>query len=414
MNAAARRAREAMTAKRTIDFGLPRGYGGERLVLPHDVPRSAPLTCAAIFAVMAVPAWFLLDEMGHEWARGNYLFAFFIALFLTAWSGPMVMLAALVLRLLVGTEVLVLRPGRISVHAGALGVFLGAEYRISGMRNLRVEVPDRNSPSAWRGRHLAFEYDDEPVGIGAHLSGDAVDAILYAIETAGEEGERAEDARLATERRSGYRGPEPAVAPLPGGDEAIGLGSASTIALVGANLVPLAGAVLLGWNLADVMFIYWAESGVIGFYNVLKMLIVGGAAAIVLALFFVGHYGGFMLAHLIFIFAIFVDGDALGGGHAGRFDVAGFAWVLGTALAAQFVSHGVSFFQNFVGQHESDARTMGRLMFEPYKRIIAMHATIIVGGGIAVAIGDPAPVLAALIAVKTAVDLRAHLREHAA
>ena len=161
------------------------------------------------------------------------------------------------------------------------------------------------------------------------------------------------------------------------------------------------------------MLVYWAESGVIGFYNVLKMLVVGGPGGFVLAVFFVGHYGGFMLGHLIFILALFFDGGAFGVESPDAFDVAGILWVLLTALAAMFVSHGVSFATNFLGGGERDARTVGELMIAPYKRIFAMHLTIIVGGGIAMTIGNPAPVLVVLVFLKTAIDLRAHLREHA-
>ena len=51
--------------------------------------------------------------------------------------------------------------------------------------------------------------------------------------------------------------------------------SLSGLALIGANLVPLAGVLFLGWDLASVIVLFWAESAVIGFYTALKMAIVG-------------------------------------------------------------------------------------------------------------------------------------------
>ena len=46
---------------------------------------------------------------------------------------------------------------------------------------------------------------------------------------------------------------------------------ASALALVVANLMPLAGVLALNWNVTPIMVFYWTENLVIGFYNVLKM-----------------------------------------------------------------------------------------------------------------------------------------------
>ena len=54
------------------------------------------------------------------------------------------------------------------------------------------------------------------------------------------------------------------------------LASPSTLALLGANLIPIFGAFLFDWNLGEVMVIYWAESGIIGMYNLAKLAIIGG------------------------------------------------------------------------------------------------------------------------------------------
>jgi hypothetical protein len=51
-------------------------------------------------------------------------------------------------------------------------------------------------------------------------------------------------------------------------------------------------------------------------------------------------------------------------------------------------------------------------MAEPYKRIIVMHVTIIFGGWLILLLKSPVPALILLIALKTAVDLRAHRHEH--
>lgn len=82
------------------------------------------------------------------------------------------------------------------------------------------------------------------------------------------------------------------------------------------------------------------------------------------------------------------------------------------ALLALVCSHGVSFYANFLGRKEYIGRTVQEQMAEPYKRIIVMHLTIIFGGWLTLLLRSPVPALILLIALKTAVDLRAHRREH--
>ena len=76
------------------------------------------------------------------------------------------------------------------------------------------------------------------------------------------------------------------------------------------ELVPLVGVVFFGWDLGDIMVLYWLESGVIAFYTVLKIAIVGKLAALVAAPFFVGHFGGFMTGHFLLIYALFLRGNS--------------------------------------------------------------------------------------------------------
>lgn len=69
---------------------------------------------------------------------------------------------------------------------------------------------------------------------------------------------------------------------------------------------------------------------------------------------------------------------------------------------------------NFIGQHEFQARDSKEQMAEPYKRIVFMHLVLIFGGGLSLVLGNSTPVLLAVIAVKIWVDVRAHIKEHAA
>jgi hypothetical protein len=74
------------------------------------------------------------------------------------------------------------------------------------------------------------------------------------------------------------------------------LGSVSSVALIAANLAPVGGVVFLSWTIEDVLLLYWAESGVIGIYNLARMWVIGRWKILFLGPFFPGSlqrfYGG--------------------------------------------------------------------------------------------------------------------------
>ena len=84
---------------------------------------------------------------------------------------------------------------------------------------------------------------------------------------------------------------------------------------------------------------------------------------------------------------------------------------LAPALIALFLTHGYSFLVNFLGRKEHASRTIQTQMSEPYGRIIFMHLVIIFGGGLALVLGEPTPVLMIVIALKIWFDLRSHLKQ---
>ena len=159
------------------------------------------------------------------------------------------------------------------------------------------------------------------------------------------------------------------------------------------------------------MLLFWAESAVIGFYNLLKMGKIAGLAILFYGPFFVGHYGGFMVGHLLFIYGFFGDNFASGAdvsvGQLGE----DFLRLL-PALFAFFVSHGISYVVNFLQREEFQNREVSEQMGLPYRRIIIMHMTIIFGGFLAMLFETALPALLLLIALKIVADLRGHLKEH--
>jgi hypothetical protein len=84
------------------------------------------------------------------------------------------------------------------------------------------------------------------------------------------------------------------------------------------------------------------------------------------------------------------------------------------SIAALFISHGVSFYTNFIGQREYEGARVSGLMTSPYNRVLVMHLTLLLGGWIILLFGTPTGALVVLVVLKTAVDLRAHRNEHRA
>lgn len=189
----------------------------------------------------------------------------------------------------------------------------------------------------------------------------------------------------------------------------------SALALILANFVPLFGVLALGWNAAAIVLFYWAETPIVGFFNIQRMrkargalrspgMTLGGrpvteASRTSLIVFFVLHYGFFTLIHGVFVLALF-----------GR-QFIGSPSALALGALGLAVSHGVSYRKNFIGGGEYKKVSFEGLFWQPYGRIIIMHLTIIFGGALAGASGSPLPALVLMVALKTLVDLASHLAE---
>jgi hypothetical protein len=224
---------------------------------------------------------------------------------------------------------------------------------------------------------------------------------------------------------------------------------ASAVALIAANLVPLLGVLLFGWDAFEIVALYWAENVVIGAINVLKIVtcnpdpskidwsklgtpdqvaeikatmdehgsqiqtakLAHHGSKLFFAPFFTLHYGLFCLVHGVFVFALFGH-DAFGefgelGGFVRVFSEQHLWWGV-VALAA---SHLYSFFVNFLGHGEYRRTFAPLLMVQPYARIFVLHIAILFGGFVAMALGSNVGVLTLLVAGKTLLDLGLHLRE---
>ena len=202
----------------------------------------------------------------------------------------------------------------------------------------------------------------------------------------------------------------------------------AVVALVVANAVPLIGVLFFSWSVWTILIVYWLENGIVGAFNVLKMLHAEGgddgvasgwsingrpAASMAragLVPFFIMHYGLFWVVHGVFVFALPLfasfgsDDPDIGPGPD--------PWTIGLAIIALFISHGLSYWFNFIGSGEYKRVTPIGQMFAPYGRLVVLHMTIIFGAIQTAVTGAPVAAVAVLVALKTALDLALHLREH--
>lgn len=162
-----------------------------------------------------------------------------------------------------------------------------------------------------------------------------------------------------------------------------GNGSASILALVVSNALTLVFALWLDWPLGMLLWPYWLQSLVIGWYAGRRMLALQSFSTEgfrmgnqrvsedargkrMTVAFFACHYGFF---HFVYFFFLT--------GMAALSDPTDLLTVLACGLAYALAQR-----QTFRQQVAADARgrpNLGVLMFLPYLRIVPIHLTIILG-----------------------------------
>jgi len=196
--------------------------------------------------------------------------------------------------------------------------------------------------------------------------------------------------------------------------------------LVVANAVPLVGVVGFGWDLHSLLVVYWLESAAVGVASVAKIRraegeddpgelpsislgdtpiasFVGRQRRHVIG-FFVFHYGTFWIVHGAFVLAF--PGVFPGLERASL-------RVVGPATVGLVAYHALSYRSTYVGRGEYERSGPVTLMIEPYRRVLVLHLTVLLGAVAVAAVGAPVGALVVMVLVKTALDLRAHRHEHA-
>ena len=187
----------------------------------------------------------------------------------------------------------------------------------------------------------------------------------------------------------------------------------SMVVLLLSNLVTIALAVYQQWDVYVLMWVYWGQSVIIGYFNVrrimdLKKFSTSGfkinnrsvkptpETQSKTAVFFALHYGFFHLGYLVFLTA---ETKVAGG-----FPL---FYVL-VCIGAFYLNHWFSYRYNRE-QEQDRVPNIGSIMFFPYIRIIPMHLMIVAGVSV---FGGSAGALIVFLLLKTAADVAMHVVEH--
>jgi hypothetical protein len=203
------------------------------------------------------------------------------------------------------------------------------------------------------------------------------------------------------------------------------------LSLLLVNIITIILAVLQHWDVATVLFVYWLQSIIIGFFTVIllltsgmnvkyipeneptpleaKFMNAGGAwiFRIFMAGFFCIHYGIFHLVYYEFV----VDSGLFG---PVNFSDSG----IYVSAGLFFCNHLYSFVYHWKDHINERGDAAGDDFFDPYKRILPMHVTIIFGSMVmfaleAVGISWTTPVLVLFLVLKTCADLTGHNEKYA-
>lgn len=195
----------------------------------------------------------------------------------------------------------------------------------------------------------------------------------------------------------------------------------SLYVLLFSNAVTMYFAIAEHWSAASVLFVYWQQSVIIGFFNFIKIIQlknfstegfeIGGkqplpkrATKIKTAFFFLFHYGFFHFVYFMVIIAIAEMGAV--------------SWSviseempsLQIAAAIFFLNHLFSYLYHKPWAVEK--QNLGTVMIYPYVRIIPMHFISLLWVPVQIFFGS-AGVTMIFLVFKTYIDAIMHIAEHA-
>ncbi|WP_251357838.1 DUF6498-containing protein [Kangiella sp. TOML190] len=173
------------------------------------------------------------------------------------------------------------------------------------------------------------------------------------------------------------------------------------------NLIPLLGVVLMDWDIFTVIFLFWLENGIIGAFNIIKLMMCKGSIGrkLPMALFFVIHYGFFTSAHGILLLGLFQIPFL---GDPWLVWPWAMDWLIETTPAVKLAVIAMIGYWLFdciqFALTEKSIKDPDKQMMEPYSRIVIAHLVLLLGAFVAIKFGGGLPILILLVIIKTLIS----------
>jgi vacuolar-type H+-ATPase subunit I/STV1 len=193
---------------------------------------------------------------------------------------------------------------------------------------------------------------------------------------------------------------------------------ASLVGVVATNVVAIAIAWWQHWPLVTLLWPYWIQSVIIGWYSRERILALkqfslantegfdkgsDEATRRQTARFFTLHYGAFHLVYALFLWTLTTRGM-----HGVRpYPISALDLLFMAAITVSFVLTHRATYQRIMAADRQGRPNIGGVMFLPYLRILPMHLTIILGA----TAGHPGGVLL-FGGLKTVADALMHWIEY--
>jgi hypothetical protein len=226
-------------------------------------------------------------------------------------------------------------------------------------------------------------------------------------------------------------------AKLPGVTE-----TAWTIVL--ANLIPLIGVLFYGWDPVEVAFLFWAETIILGVFQVIRLVTTRNMVnqrlidltppenrdsltpwedekpgvqlffRIFLPVFFIIHYGFFVAIQGNILFGVILEDQlpSMRSGPIGNLiDIARYFCPrehVQTGLLGLLVAYSLHFLQGILWEERHKTDSVLLEFIAPYKRIIIQQVLVIIGTPLVLFTRIPAMLMAVLVLLKSFFDLWAY------
>ncbi len=181
----------------------------------------------------------------------------------------------------------------------------------------------------------------------------------------------------------------------------------AAVLLVFANIVPVINLLVRGEPIGSILVVYWIQMMIIGFWNIIKLIVIGRWSALLYVPIFI-----LMYLSIVNIFGLIagglLDDQMQGTAWHENFSL----WNYLVPALMFFATHGLSFVTNFLGRREYEKTPWDTQMGQPILRAIPMWIAALVGGVIGGFFNTAAIAVLCVLPVKLGLDLLGHFAEH--